>query len=66
MISVITPKSDAQLDQVRRLIHEFVNWLRQHRPDYLHVINEYFEGARAAVLNHVPGSPGAPARGLLD
>lgn len=66
MISVITPESDAQLDQVRHLIHEFVNWLRQYHPDYLHVINEYFEGSEFKhELDTLPGRYSAPEGCLL-
>ncbi|MGB3496487.1 MAG: GNAT family N-acetyltransferase [Elainellaceae cyanobacterium] len=66
MISVITPESDAQLDQVRGLIHEFVDWLRQHHPDHLHVINEYFEGSEFKhELDTLPGRYSAPEGCLL-
>ena len=65
MIEIVTPTSPEQLDQVRKLIREFVSWHRQRHVEDLDLIDAYFDAT--AFENELASLPGkyAPPGGHL-
>lgn len=65
MMEIISPTSQQQLDQVRRLIREFVAWHRQRHVEDIALIDEYFDAkAFEEELASLPGKY-APPKGRL-
>lgn len=66
MIQVIPATSEAQLDNTRILIRDFVGWLRQRYHDSAWLIDDYFdEAAFEAELVSLPGKKYAAPEGCL-
>ena len=65
MTMIITPTSDAQLDQVRQMMRAFIAWHRQRHLEDIHLIDQYFDSAAfEEELALLPGKY-SPPRGRL-
>ncbi len=66
MLEILNAHDGEQLEQVRNLMHAFVDWLRQHYPDDIHSIDEYFDQAAfKEELLSLPGEYSRPEGQLL-
>lgn len=66
MLEIVNATNREQLDQVRSLMHTFVDWLRQHYANDIQIINEYFdEKAFLEELALLPGKYAMPEGQLL-
>lgn len=66
MITLVEPTSEADLDQVRRLMRAFVEWARERYVEEIEFVERYFDPAVFdAELRRLPGKYARPKGRLL-
>lgn len=66
MFEIIEPRSEAELDDVRRLMRAFIGWVHRRYSKELELIEKYFDaGAFEAELSGLPGKYSRPEGRLL-
>ena len=66
LLEIREPRSPAELDQIRRLISDFVAWARVRYADEIEYVDGYFDlGAFEAELAGLPGKYAPPKGNLL-
>lgn len=66
MIDMIVPSTNRELDDVRRLMRDFVSWHMERHSQDIELINKYFDRCEfEEELSNLPGIYGGPEGALL-